>query len=511
MQSEQRLRLALPFKKNSVLRHLLTERFPHVMPGHEEIHATLYDTPGHMLHKHGISLLLRQNSSGWLQTVQFPAKGVSGFESETRPVNTTWLPGPVQHKRLRRFFESPTIAGALQPLVQMDIRRTSWHVQDAEGNIFLIHLDSGHLHQGPHRTRINEIGMERVQGSSHAFYQLAITLSATLPVKVEPLSLIERSYALVTPVQARLPVKAMPVHVDAGMPPIQALQQIAHHALRHFQKNLPGVLEENDPEYIHQARVALRRLISAQKVFAPISNEDSWLVVAVPLKEMTTLLGLVRDVDVFLAETLPAFAQTGHVSSEAVQQLAEALTLQCRQYKQTARAALDAALNCRFQAGFLSWISEPTAVTDHKPPNLKHFSRKVLTQRLATVSRLASQWDELDEVQRHSLRKRIKTLRYAIEFFAPIYPRKAVQHYLAKLQDLQQILGEMNDRCVARAVLTSLPRQTAELADTVQRCAAWLEESAHIHHAPFLAAFAALAETPAFWQITRGAHRQKGK
>ena len=45
----------------------------------------------------------------------------------------------------------------------------------------------------------------------------------------------------------------------------------------------------------------------------------------------------------------------------------------------------------------------------------------------------------------HSLRKRCKTLRYLIEFFAPLYPCGKIQAVLAVLKRLQDNLGEYQD------------------------------------------------------------------
>jgi CHAD domain-containing protein len=48
------------------------------------------------------------------------------------------------------------------------------------------------------------------------------------------------------------------------------------------------------------------------------------------------------------------------------------------------------------------------------------------------------------------LRKRIKRQRYAVEFFAPILPKKQAKRYLEPLAAIQDRMGELNDLFVAR-------------------------------------------------------------
>jgi CHAD domain-containing protein len=61
----------------------------------------------------------------------------------------------------------------------------------------------------------------------------------------------------------------------------------------------------------------------------------------------------------------------------------------------------------------------------------------------------AKRFGELDDVARHTLRKRAKSLRYAIEFAAGLYKAKAVERYLKPLRGLQECLGEIVDVMVA--------------------------------------------------------------
>jgi len=56
----------------------------------------------------------------------------------------------------------------------------------------------------------------------------------------------------------------------------------------------------------------------------------------------------------------------------------------------------------------------------------------------------------------HELRKDAKRLRYAAEFFAPLFPVKPTRRFLERLVDLQEALGAVNDSHVAAALMARL-------------------------------------------------------
>jgi CHAD domain-containing protein len=59
-------------------------------------------------------------------------------------------------------------------------------------------------------------------------------------------------------------------------------------------------------------------------------------------------------------------------------------------------------------------------------------------------------------MQRHRLRIAFKRLRYALEFFAPVLPRKRQKAYLDGLVAIQDLLGNLNDQATAERLLKEL-------------------------------------------------------
>ena len=88
-------------------------------------------------------------------------------------------------------------------------------------------------------------------------------------------------------------------------------------------------------------------------------------------------------------------------------------------------------------------MAEP--VLDFATPLLERDHRRVVKRGEAFA--------ELSAEERHALRIRIKELRYALDFFASLYPAPAVKIALNALSSLQDCLGVMNDIAVARRLL----------------------------------------------------------
>jgi len=82
-----------------------------------------------------------------------------------------------------------------------------------------------------------------------------------------------------------------------------------------------------------------------------------------------------------------------------------------------------------------------------------------LANRYKKISKLGERIGELDAAERHDLRKRLKKLRYALDFFSPLFKKKRVKKYAKRLSDLQDILGEMNDAAMARALVDDILKE----------------------------------------------------
>jgi CHAD domain-containing protein len=108
-----------------------------------------------------------------------------------------------------------------------------------------------------------------------------------------------------------------------------------------------------------------------------------------------------------------------------------------------------------FDAGI--WPETPTAEQAallDRP--LADYARDLLRKRHRKLLAEAAALADPAPAQLHALRIDAKKLRYAAEFFRPIFPLKPARLYVAGLKEVQEVLGALNDAAVARALVPRL-------------------------------------------------------
>jgi len=73
------------------------------------------------------------------------------------------------------------------------------------------------------------------------------------------------------------------------------------------------------------------------------------------------------------------------------------------------------------------------------------FARSALKKRWKKVADSGERLDDLTVEQRHQMRKALKTLRYATEFFASLYPEASTRRFIKETRSLQEVFGYLND------------------------------------------------------------------
>ena len=241
-----------------------------ISPQKQHLLNTYYDTPALDLHTQRIAVRFRKKGEQWLLTVKSaePASGGLAMRSEWE---TEATPGVfdfshVDASDLRNFLE--TSSSTLEPIFTTDFRRQIWHVPFGESWIELA-VDRGNVESQGKSTPICEIELEMLNGRIEDIFGLTRQLQQQLDLRPAIASKAERGYKLYLD-EALTPFKAKAAAINDEMTPVSAFRSIALGCLEHFQRNEKGLFDSTDPEFVHQARVALRRLRSAMKLFAPV-------------------------------------------------------------------------------------------------------------------------------------------------------------------------------------------------------------------------------------------------
>lgn len=418
-------------------------------PQRQHLLNTYYDTPTLELHDRRVALRFRKKGWQWLLTVKSaePASGGlalrSEWETAAQPGNFDF--SHVDNPELRVFLDN--VVPQLLPVFTTDFHRTVWHVPFGESMIEMA-VDRGRVDSNGRKAPICEIELELLSGRIADIFGLTRKLQDTLDLRPAIASKAERGYALFAN-QPEKPFRAKTAPLAAEMTPVEAFRAITLGCLEHFQRNERGLIASKDPEYVHQARVALRRLRSAIKLFAPVLPDDFVAAYGQTWQTLAGALGDARNWDVFITETLPPIqaAFPGHRDTRRLQ-------LEGTRRARLARKAVTHMVALpEYPRLIVEFTAAVYALSDLLPQNLEDFARQQIKARARKARRLAERHRELEPAERHRMRICFKKLRYAVEFFAPLLPAKRLKPYLQALGRLQEELGLINDHITAQTLL----------------------------------------------------------
>jgi CHAD domain-containing protein len=226
----------------------------------------------------------------------------------------------------------------------------------------------------------------------------------------------------------------------------------------------PGVRLGDDPEDVHQARVAARRLRSHLRTFRPLVDEPWSRALRDELRWLGDVLGGVRDADVLLGRLEAAVGQLPEVDRPAAKVLLDEL----RGDRTRRRDLLLAALHGDRYLALLDDLVEAARrprlllrVDDEEDDDvLRGLVRSPWAHLEHTVGDLGP--DPADD-DLHATRIRAKRARYAAEAVAPAFGKPA-RAFAKAVTEVQDVLGEHQDAVVASEWLRSAAARTEDEA-----------------------------------------------
>jgi CHAD domain-containing protein len=257
------------------------------------------------------------------------------------------------------------------------------------------------------------------------------------------------------------PVKAAPTPVSERMRPEDAFRATLLDCLAQITANAATLRAGRSVEGLHQLRVSFRRLEVALGAYGREFRQDWLEELRGRAKVLLGRLSPARDLDVFVGKLLCDPPKSG------VRDGLPAL----RARAETARdKAWAMAITCISSVDFDLFADDVAALAASQLPlsrirRLPRTAERMLDRQVRRVKKRARIARSRDEGDMHRLRIALKKLRYTAEFFAPIYPRKAVARYLQKLRALQNHLGDLNDSANVRSVVGSLMREKGRKED----------------------------------------------
>ena len=471
---EVELKLALPQQQAATFIKLMARR--RIPPLQQALLTRYFDTPDFALSAQGIALRVRRSGRRWLQTLKTEGERSGGlsrraeYEVAISGRTPDWSRFPAEAQAL----VPEALRAQLAPVFETDFKRTSWQLVGEHGTAIEVALDVGEVRTlkgikaGTQRQPLCEIELELKSGQPDALFALALGWAQQLDYLPLDSSKAERGVRLAHQ-QSLAPVNATPLVLKPGMSVEAGFAAVCQDCLTQFQANLPGVLDSDDIEYVHQARVALRRLRAALRVFRRVCAVPEDLLAK--LRELAAALGPARDWDLLCSETLQPIA-AHYPDAAGWQQGLAALEAQRAEAHASMRVTLQQAhpgawlLACQRWLLQRGWRLNPVGHTVAEAQRfvqlspLDKWARRALREGQRPVVRGARVFGELSALQRHRLRIAIKRQRYAAEFFQSLFAGRKHSRYQVALRNAQDSLGRICDVRVACGLLTP------NLADT---------------------------------------------
>lgn len=445
----------------------LTHLGPHPLRlrGIERRHSTYLDTPSLTLARHGVALQLRRRGRQWDVIVGL-AGCVEGGVNE-RPGLTVALPrapdlpfvlppGPL-HTRLAAL----AARRPLTPILTCQVYRRLFDVLPPDAPV------------GPEP--IAELALYRIrvrtpqEGQPETtYYEVEVACHHGEQADIKRLARLLRHGFNLEP--SNQPAFARGVtHLygpgiigtgDQRVLAYDTVQEAARHVLaRHLHRlrlHDPGTRVGEDPEALHDMRVATRRLRAAVRIFAAGIPARLQGALNQELRWLGEVLGKVRDLDVQLAK-LDSFVTAAPAGFRpALACLQEYLKGERTRQRADMLVGLDTARYFRlltrlerFAYGRASRRSGDAAAQEP----IAAAGRRAIKK---AFRRLIKRGEQIQAMPRpedlHALRIRAKRLRYLLEFLQEL-TGKPSRRLVKRLTELQDLLGSYHDAVVAADVV----------------------------------------------------------
>ncbi|MBB3772533.1 inorganic triphosphatase YgiF [Angulomicrobium tetraedrale] len=431
------------------------------------LEATYYDTPDARIARQGASLRVRRSGKQFVQTLKLAPEGspLQRREMEARVPDIALQLDALPLSDLGAPFA--TLPGTeLAPVFTTKIRR---HIQVVEfgGAVIEVAFDEGTLSAGEKTEAVCEIELELKAGEAGALYELALSLLEQGPVRIGPQSKAERGYALAFGTSPAAE-KAFATGIGPADITDEAIAKVLNACQRHVMANLMAAHHGQDPEGVHQMRVALRRLRTAISLFKKEVPASALQALGLDAKRLASALGPARNWDVFATTTIAEIERANLPGVDFAELKSATVPPRARSHESVRADLID--LECtRFLLSLgrvierRSWRNdigiEALAVLTQPA---REFAGRGLTLLHRKALKQGHNFRKLRPTARHELRLTLKKLRYGAEFLLPLYDRDgAARKYLKRMSRLQDILGIDNDITTTQSLLREVEESTS--------------------------------------------------
>lgn len=426
----------------------------------QALQTTYFDTSGLALARAGVAVRLRRQGRRWEATAKWPGRVRGALH--TRPELTVPLAGapatPLQlpDGPLRETLQPYLLGRALQPVLTTIVERRIVDVLPATGGAPLaeLALDTVQVCR-PDGTAAAptfwEVEIEQRGGDAADCVAVGRALRRRFHLVPSPTTKFARGLRAVLPAGT---VAAPPAAITPADTLASATRAIVAMQLGRLRAAQPAAARGDEPEAVHEMRVAVRRLRTALRLGKAALPARQREALGRELGWLGEVLGEVRDRDVALATAAWHRARLEPAARGPVDGLRRALRRE--------RAAALVALRAAFASRRYTRLSLALERAAMPPPRrvggaaaepITIAGRRALKRAARKLRRLGDAVDDLPHADElHKIRIRAKRLRYALEALKSITGRDG-RRLSKQLTRLQDVLGRFNDSIVAAATV----------------------------------------------------------
>lgn len=462
--------------------------------------SVYYDTPALDLRSNAMALRLRRAGKRWLQTL----KGGGGVQAGLHRRNEWETPVAGEALELDALEAAggvlpKDVRKALQPVFVTDFSR-NMRLLRFEGAEIELCLDRGEVRTELRSFPICEVELELISGKPRRLFELALALLDAVPFELEAVSKAEQGYRLLLG-HTDAPVKGSVPQMGEEDTLAKVLQALIWSCLHHMQGNLRGAIHGDDAEYLHQMRVALRRLRVVLRLAAKARQDAELTALRAEAAALGITLGRIREWDVFIADTVQPLCERmpGDGGLQVLLSVSEERRSQCYE---ALRSEAQAREFQRLILRFAIWMNGPYWQQGGDQPGACDFATRHLGKLAKRLDQAGRQLNGLEAGRLHAMRILAKKLRYSAEFFAGFYGKQRARSFLAALSEVQDVLGLINDVSVAHRLLDELAEFPALSGrqDAIALARDWIEGRQSDQYAALRKSLQHFEKQSAFWK-----------
>jgi CHAD domain-containing protein len=254
------------------------------------------------------------------------------------------------------------------------------------------------------------------------------------------------------------------VALDPSEPAVDGFRRVLANLADTIEANRQGTIDDVDPEFLHDLRIAVRRsrsIISHGKKVLPAGARDHF---GAELRWLGTVTSPLRDLDVYVIEWPGYVAPLDAESTAALAPVVEHIASRRAAEHATLALHLRSARFEGLMAAWRAWLDAPTREEADLPKGSTRPLGPIVVKRISDAQdRLLLRGRGIDHAtpaeELHELRKDAKRLRYLLECFGGLLPASARKPFVQRLKALQDNLGEHQDTEVHTAQLRAMSQE----------------------------------------------------